>query len=1016
MLYVYLFTFVGSSLDDLMSRPFRLEEVLSAPIARDAEPCMNQVRFQPLKNSAYVQRSKLDPGEADSLRLCAWNCHLTTGYEDVLQFLSDSQGKISFIGISESFFSQEHSFSLYSFPDYNLEAKNRTSLHRGGIACLISKSLTYQVRNDIDVWIEGKFESFSIDLNLGSSKFLISIVYKPPSASWEDFERGFDQLTRAVSRTGLDFICMGDFNFDLLSLNGVNLDFFNLMVANDLFPLANIPTRVTSHSATLIDNIFVGSKYLDRSYADVVLYPCSDHFPVLGTVPCVRIKRNERKKVKTRSLKKENLQRFGDELSSTDLSEILEIKDDASGAFDCMMGIIQPIYDKTCPVKFVKPHKDQPRKPWITTEILEASHLRNQVYVDYLNSRCVKKLEEFKIIRNKVNSMRRKAKKEYFANQLSLNKDNARGTWKVINDLLGKKKEAPPNSLLIQGEAVSDETIITNKFAEFFSSIGQNVQAEGLVNFNNDSLEDEFLDERGIGNEIEFQPCTGDEILKVVKTIKSNSAGTDGINLKAFKSVMCYLIPCLVHIINLSLETGVFPDALKRAKVIPLHKGGSKLDIENYRPISILPLFSKIFEKIVHKRLYDYLTKTGMLSETQFGFRKGHSTSDAVHSLCDIVNRCFERGEIPLTVFIDFRKAFDTVDFKILLKRLQSLGVRGNYLKWFDSFLSGRSIQVVLNDAFSSPYQVKCGVPQGSVLGPLLYLVYVDSMRFYLPECFITTFADDTALTMSSRMIDDLLLKVNRVLKSFYVFTSLSLLSVNVKKTNFMIFRRVGKPPSVDGEIFFNGKPLSQVHEVRYLGFQLDCNLSWKHHSDLVAAKVARGLGILRRLKHFLPLSVLLLLYHSIVAPYISYGCVIWSSNFYANFKRVQILQNKTVRLLGNYIENVNDTASCFKKLRVLNIGQIRDYQAAIFAYRCWNDVCPPVFTNFFRVNSSLHRYATREAENFTVEYRDTTRAGFGIRYLAPAIWNDIPVGVREAEHIGSFKVKIKKHLLGEGR
>ncbi|XP_065580631.1 uncharacterized protein LOC136040317 [Artemia franciscana] len=407
---------------------------------------------------------------------------------------------------------------------------------------------------------------------MGSSKFLISVVYKPPSASWEEFERGFDQLARAVSRTGLDFICMGDFNFDLLTLNGANFYFFNLMVSHDFFPIVNIPTRVTSHSATLIDNI-----YLDRSYADVVLYPCSDHFPVVGAVPRGRIKRNKIKKVMTRSLKRVNLQRFGEELSTIGFSEIMDMKDNASGAFDRMMGVVQPINDKTFPVKFLKPRKCEPRKTWITIEILKVSDLRNQAYVEYLNSECAMKLEEFKIIRNKVNSMRRNAKKEYFANQFSLNKDNTKRIWKVINDLLGKKKEAPPNSLLIQGELVNDEISITTKFAEFFSSVGQNVQAQGLVNFNNDLMKDEFVDDRGIGNEIEFQHCTGDETLKVVKTIKSNSAGTDGINLKTFKSVMCYLMPCLVHIINLSLQTGIFPDALKRAKVIPLHKGGSKL-------------------------------------------------------------------------------------------------------------------------------------------------------------------------------------------------------------------------------------------------------------------------------------------------------------------------------------------------------------------------------------------------------------------------------------------------------
>jgi len=201
------------------------EQVLSAQIATDIELCMNQVRFKQLRNSVYVQCLQLNPAKANSLSLCAWNYHLTTCYEDVLQFLSDSQGKVSFIGICESFLSQEHSVSLYSFPDYNLGVKNRTSLYKGGIACLISKSLTYQVRNCIVVWIEGKFESFSLDLDMGSSKFLVSVLYKPPSASWEEFEREFDKLTRAVSRTGLDFICMGDFNFDLLTLNGVNFDF-----------------------------------------------------------------------------------------------------------------------------------------------------------------------------------------------------------------------------------------------------------------------------------------------------------------------------------------------------------------------------------------------------------------------------------------------------------------------------------------------------------------------------------------------------------------------------------------------------------------------------------------------------------------------------------------------------------------------------------------------------------------------------------------------------------------------
>ena len=185
----------------------------------------------------------------------------------------------------------------------------------------------------------------------------------------------------------------------------------------------------------------------------------------------------------------------------------------------------------------------------------------------------------------------------------------------------------------------------------------------------------------------------------------------------------------------------------------------------------MLLLFLNFVEKVIHRRLYDYLMKHSLLSDTQIGFRKRHSTIHAAIHLVDFINICLEKGEIPITVFFDFKKAFDTVDFKILLQRLECLGIKGVCLKWFESYLRGRSIKVMIDDGFSSSYEVSCGVPQGSVLGPLLYLVYVDSMRFYLPDCCLTSFADDTAVTFSSHCLDSLVLKVDGVLRNFHVFT-----------------------------------------------------------------------------------------------------------------------------------------------------------------------------------------------------------------------------------------------------
>ena len=215
-----------------------------------------------------------------------------------------------------------------------------------------------------------------------------------------------------------------------------------------------------------------------------------------------------------------------------------------------------------------------------------------------------------------------------------------------------------------------------------------------------------------------------------------------------------------------------------------------------------------------------------------------------------------------------------------MLDRLKCLGICDTSLQWFESYLHGRSLRVVLNDVTSSSYRLKCGVPQDSDLSPLLYLVYVNVLRFYLQDVYLTTFADDTALTMCAKSIEDVLLKVNDALRSLEVLMNLSLICFNVKKSFLMTFCRVGMPVDARDLVILSGKLIQQVHIFRYLGFFIDSKLSCRHHSDVISSKIARGVEMLYRLKNILPKRILLMIYHSIVHPYISYGCLIWSSNF----------------------------------------------------------------------------------------------------------------------------------------
>jgi hypothetical protein len=291
--------------------------------------------------------------------------------------------------------------------------------------------------------------------------------------------------------------------------------------------------------------------------------------------------------------------------------------------------------------------------------------------------------------------------------------------------------------------------------------------------------------------------------------------------------------------------------------------------------------------------------------------------------LLDVINNVFESGSIPLTMFCDFKKAFDTVDFE-LLDRMPHLGIKENWNDWFCSYLYVRRTRVVVGDIVSSPHPVLCGVPQGSVLGLLLYLICVDTLQFYIPNAAITSFADNTAITIPEKALSELVSKVNKGLLNLHVFTSLSCLAVNASKTNYMIFSRTGVIDNVFGLINFNGTEIKQIFDTRYLGFQIDCNLNWKKHSEIVSVKVARGLGLIRRFKHVFPVSVLKILYNSLIHPYIVYGCSVWASNFVVNFKRIQIVQNKALRLLGDF-ENCESTMDCYHHFNILNVGQLRE-------------------------------------------------------------------------------------------
>ena len=327
----------------------------------------------------------------------------------------------------------------------------------------------------------------------------------------------------------------------------------------------------------------------------------------------------------------------------------------------------------------------------------------------------------------------------------------------------------------------------------------------------------------------------------------------------------------MTNIINKSLVQGKFPNLLKYANVCPIYKKNDVDKCENDRPISLLSNISKIFEKIMYTRLWNFLSESEILFERQFGFGKNHSTNPGIISIVEEICINLDNKLFTCGVFLDLEKAFDTVNHKILIKKLDYYGIRGEYNNWLDSYLTNRKQFVTLGDSTSSQENITCGVPQGSVLGPLLFLIYINDMNTAVENSIIHHFADDTNLLCSGKKLKKLRKTMNKELSSLFEWLCANRLSLNVDKTEFIVFR----PHKYLKEKFtlkLHQSIIKESNKIKYLGVYLDKNLSWNFHITELCKKLSCAVGMLYKMKNMCSTSTLRSIYVSIFHSHLSYA------------------------------------------------------------------------------------------------------------------------------------------------
>ncbi len=391
--------------------------------------------------------------------------------------------------------------------------------------------------------------------------------------------------------------------------------------------------------------------------------------------------------------------------------------------------------------------------------------------------------------------------------------------------IINKRKSTQQNtSFDINGRKVSDSSDIENHFNNYFLNAPQELCKQFPAQSKDPKS---YLKER-FNDSIYMKPTTNEEISKILLNMKNSSPGHDDIDVKILKKVSDSIVVPITHLCNLSLSNGNVPNDLKIAKIVPIYKKGTKDKLSNYRPVSVLPALSKIYERLVYNRLVNFLDKHKILNKQQFGFRKNHSTSLAISALVDQFHETVERNEFMLGLFIDLSRAFDTISHKILLDKLCHYGIRGIALDWIKNYLSNRKQFVVFNHKKSSMGNVNIGVPQGSILGPLLFLLYLNDLSNTSTKLSFIQFADDTSIFIKGKSVSNMCKLMNSEIKHVSEWLKNNMLTLNVSKTNYMIMASQGKKfNNEECEITIDEVLIKHVNDMKFLGIILDNKLTW---------------------------------------------------------------------------------------------------------------------------------------------------------------------------------------------
>ena len=1001
--------------------PFELNEADFMANLHNSDPDLQYFNDQSYINAINCDYYLEDGFAQKSSKLCVndkgfslMHLNIRSVPKNLSQFYNYSQGlkfTFSVVGLSETWLN-ESTRDLYNIDGYQHFSLVREKKRGGGVSLFVQNDYNVIARTDLDV-MSDEIEALFIELHKDETKLtknsIIGIVYRPPAQDVNDFNDKLTEILFKVKNENKILYIMGDYNLNILDSDKhlPTANFIELMYSNSLFPLISKPTRVTQNTASLIDNIFCNDISTTDKFNGILFTDVSDHFPVF-TIN-YKTPQQEAHCYKSRVYSSKNISIFTNKLKECDWNPIL-VNTDGKKAFSCFYSKFCQLYNESFPIRTFK-SKYQNKHKWLTEGLKKSIRIKNKLFIKYRHNPTDENLVNYKTYKRQLSKLMKIAEREFYKNFIMDNKNNTRKIWLVIKDVINKKRSANlPNQFKFGQFLVNDKSVIANKFNSYFVNIGNDLSKKcPTVNINPMS----YLSQSN-SDTIYLGKITKSEIETIVRSLKNASAGFDDIHAKIIKCTYQLFIDPLAHVLNLSLKNGVFPDEMKLAKIIPLHKSGEAMNISNYRPVSVLPLFSKILERIMYSRLIGYINKHNILYKFQFGFRENHSANMALITLVDKITSAIDKGDIVIGLFLDLKKAFDTVNHKILLDKLFHYGVRGVALSWIKDYLDQRKQYVNFKNIASSESIVKCGVPQGSILGPLLFLLYINDIANVSQKLLPLIFADDTNLFLQGKSVKETINIMNIEMSKVAKWLRANRLLLNIDKTHYMIFHSVKKKIDSQHCVKVSDQKIEQVSNTKFIGVYLDEKLSWEKHILMIKSKVAKGLGILYKARKVFPIETLKTLYYSIIYPHLTYCIEVWGNASKTHLGFLFKMQKKVLRTMTSAGYRAH-TDPIFAELQFLKLPDIYNFFVMTFVFKFVKGMLPKVFDSFFQRNSDISVRMTRNFHKLYLPKFRTTMYKNSIKYQGVKEWNNRIDLIDDKCSIHTFKMKIKRLLLKKG-